>query len=314
MRMTSDTKPSRQATVNVMSRLATIPFFLTILITASTLTSHASAQEDSTPPPVGSYAGVISPNDVLALAMTELMEKQSLYTRNQRAIMQKYMPFVAPDINTMPENPVDQFALGNLLFLSLMAVDSEAHLEDLMEREDVIGRISWQRVMQIRRRAYDRPEETREMLDEYIAKYAPSSIEINGRSKQLAVYISNYFENGDADQAVNLLLEELKRMPTNAPYPSFLLPVTVTEQIQKSGRSNEIYSLIEQKLADLKSLENEWTAKTPSFEEDLAIRKQAPTWYWISEGVSSEKSVHEVRLQQLRSMIHDLDAWLARRN
>lgn len=260
-------------------------------------------------------AGILAPVEVTNAAVADLMQAREdgrlTDSSGQPALLGKYLRLVGVDINAPPADPLDRAALGDLLFLNFHAYDAHVMWSGLLERTDLIGRLAWQRVMQMRRVAFDRPEEVREMVAQYRERFAPIEDDIFGAFQQVAGLASADFAAGEADRAVALILEEIQATPATAPFRSFSIPMLLAERIQESGREQEVKSLLREKLAGLERLASEWAGQEPSAEEELARRTQAPAWYWLFQRIKPDETLRAARARQLEELIAALEAYLS---
>lgn len=259
-------------------------------------------------------SGLLSERAVANAAVAELFDARNAGEvrsgEDQVNLVKKYLPLVDYDENDLPADPVDRAALGDLLFLNFMPAETEILFAGLMDRDDLLGRLAWQRVMQVRRQAFERTDEVKEMLKEYRKKYSYIKEDVYGSFQQVIAFAQADFQAGDSDKAMDRIMSETELAPADAPYRIFVAFKLLGEPIAESGREEEYKALLASKLKEFKALKKNWESTEVLADEELATRAQAPEWYWTFQRVGRAESISAARQRQLDELISDLTAYL----
>lgn len=139
---------------------------------------------------------------------------------------------------------VEEFARAEVAFVNLLPGEAQYYYEPYMSESGMRARIAWQKVMQIQFRGYRRPDITEEMIADYHKKFAPDPADIWDTSFQIANFANTYLSEGEHEKVVDIVLKEVARMPRNAPYRAFALPVQFIGSFAAIGRLDEAMALI----------------------------------------------------------------------
>lgn len=229
---------------------------------------------------------------------------------SQTAILGRYTPALTIDTSAMPQSRVERLSLGEAMFLSFRAPEAHAYYASVADGGDLVARLAEERLMQIRYRAFSDSLGMRALFDDHYTTFPPSVLALRGRSQQVHNLISGARSAGRSDAAVTLLLEELEALPGDAPYRSFGLPRAFTALIRASSRADEVVSVAEMLLVELRGTFRRWSRDNPTAGDDPQLRGEMPAWFWAVEGVRPGETFHQARLRQLRGLIIDLDRWL----
>lgn len=225
----------------------------------------------------------------------------------QRNAVYKYQALIKPDINALPVDPIERLSIGEILFRNFRAVESEAFFEGLADRDDLIGRLAMQRMLQLQFRAFGRYQRTLDMIEAYKERFPWSPYDVNGYGGQIANFALKYRDDGEPARGAALLIEEFEAAPASAPYQVFFLLVRHQDLIRNAEMWDDAAAAIRRKLAPLRELERRWAQAAPPASEDPLLRGVAPRWYWYSDGIRDGETFHEGRLRQLRSLIGQLE-------
>lgn len=220
----------------------------------------------------------------------------------------RYLNLITMDGETIPESRLTTLALGEAAFLTFQPGVSRYYFEHAAEGDDLIARHAMDRIMQITFRAYDDKPAARDMFATFYDRFPPSILNTRGRNQQVRNFADWHFEQGRADEAIELILEELQRLPTDAPYLGFYLPVTYAEKISQSGEAERVFALAREKLAGLKSLQ----ARDALHDgRDPILTSAMPRWYWSAQGFDPSETFEEGRKRQLDRLVAALEALLS---
>lgn len=136
---------------------------------------------------------------------------------------------------------------------------SEAHFMDFdpeqardgfwefIQRSDAFGRVAMQRIMVIRVNAYQRFEQVlSEDIPEYRRRFGIDPNDRSGVSYPLAQVANWLIEQGEADRALDLVVEEVRaHRQFDAPYFAYTLPVQFMEAARAAGRGDEFAALLD---------------------------------------------------------------------
>lgn len=290
--------------------------FMSVTLTVSVLAGCACAQPAAAPgKEATTCAGIMTPTDVANAAVADLLAAHAggrIKTgQDQPRLLNKYLRLVTYNRSALPRNPVDRAALGDLFFLNFRPVEADELFSGLLDRTDLIGRLAWQRAMQIRRQAFDRAVEVQKMIIAYRKKFPYVEDDVFGVSQQIAGFAGTFFADGRSDKAIDLILEEIRMTPATGPYRTFTLYKLFKDQIKRSNRENEIKSLLSSKLVELKRLRDVWASSEISAGAELRHRASAPQWYWLFQRVDPAESIRAARRRQLNELISDLHEYVS---
>lgn len=251
----------------------------------------------------GACAGVMPATDVvsaMAREVYDLYRSGSLSSpQEQTNYTNKYLALLAPDINNIPDNAIERAALGEALFLNFRAVEARRHFSGLMERDDLIGRLAWQRMMQMAFTPEDGGEKMNAMLVKYREKFSQTPFDIAGSAQQVRNLASMYMNAGKTEQALDLIMKELASLPTDAPYNGYRLAEAFYPAFEQEGRTEELKTLLSNKLKRLQAARRRMEKHEPIASKDPVLTDAAPRWYWVWQGVEEGETFHAARIRQM---------------
>ncbi len=285
---------------------------VTVALVGGLLVEPSVAQQDSQTPAQTfeqcACRDVMSPTQVANAFWEELRTNPDF--NNQVPIVTKYLQLVTLDSEHMPDNRLDRLALGEAAFLTFQVQPAYDYFATLLEGDDLVTRHAWLRMMQIRFRALDEFDETRDMLDGFYEKFPPSETDKFGRRQQIINFSNKFIRDNKPEDAIALIVDELRSLPHNAPYSSYSLLRRYSDAIGSSPREKEIRDLVAAKLPELKKLSRRWAREKMPASEDPVVRGIMPTWYWRQQEIQPGESLRAARQRELETLIINVKNWL----
>lgn len=205
-----------------------------------------------------------------------------------------------------------EFALGEVYFLNFKPRESYAQYEPFMSGNDMRARIAWQKTMQINFAGFRRHELVEEMIEDYWEKFEPIRADIWDTSRQIRNLAYKYQNEGDYQKAVDLITREIERLPRNAPYRAFRLPVVFMKSFEAVGQREEALELIQsirgKMREDLARFAKQNPDGTMIFKE---VNLSPGTYYRLEEGLegapfSGQYPLPSLRIRQYMQLINEL--------
>ncbi|QLC25197.1 hypothetical protein HFP57_09300 [Parasphingopyxis algicola] len=284
-----------------------------VVLAAILVPISASATAQSTEPDC-QCAGVLSLVDAADAAVAELFEARAAGIirsgSDQVELVGKYRALIDFNPDPPPSDPFEHAALGELNFLTFRPREADLLFAALLDRDDLIGRLAWQRAMQIRRQAFERPDEVRTMMRDYQARFAPNEADMFGVTQQVVGFAGGHFASGETDEAIDLIVDHITATPATAPFRAFSIYRFFPEEIAASGRESEVKSVLASKLVTLRSLRRDWDIQSRNADEELALRASAPEWYWTQQRVAPGQTLRAARVEQLDQLIEQLSDYV----
>ena len=180
----------------------------------------------------------------------------------------------------------EEFARGEVAFVQLRPGEVLYQLEPFMEGDDLRARIAWQKAMQVHFRAYQRHDQVIEMIEQYWEKFDPDPVDIWHTDWQIWNFATKYRNEGRHDKVVEIILKEISRLPRNAPYRSFRLPVAFIGSFAIEGRTDEAVKLIREIRTEMDKQLLEIRQQNPDGVRIFpAVEMKPGTYYRMEEGL-----------------------------
>ncbi|WP_299194272.1 hypothetical protein [uncultured Erythrobacter sp.] len=255
---------------------------------------------------------VFSPTQVADAFWAELSGSDP--REEQLSIVSKYYGQISSDPNDHSASRIDRLSLGEGAFLTFNGRKAYEFFDPLREGGDLIAAHAWERVLQIVFRGFGDHARAATLLNEYRSNFELSESNTRGRSQAVGNFIDLHVQNGEPDEAVALLVEELESLPVDAPYFSHGLVIRYSDLIANSDRKDEISVIVERNYAHLLRLSKSWDEQVVPASADPIVRNEMPRWYWKSQGVQPGESLRAARKRQLAGLLRALSEWLDRRD
>ncbi len=255
--------------------------------------------------------GMLPPTDILYLSFKSMAENPTMGRIEQ---VGKYYGRVT----TENLNEAEKFALGEVHFINLKPNEALASFEPFMGGDDLRARIAWQRVMQIRFRAFNETDRVEKMIEEYKQKFEPNGMDVWDIDRQILNIATKYQKAGEYQKVVNLITNAIERLSGNAPYMTYRMPAQFMKSFEETGN----VELAEKMMLDVQNkLKNVVAAYVKENPEGHVFYKAADyvpgreyrmeeglLGYTFDEGYPNP----ELRFHQYNLIINDLDGALWR--
>ncbi len=218
-------------------------------------------------------------------------------------------------IDTNELGPAEEFARAEVSFVNLRPGESLYQFESFMDGNDFRARIAWQKSMQIQFRGYRRPELVEEMLVEYRERFQPDPTDVWDAWLQVANFASKYRDEGQHDKVVDIILEEIDRLPRNAPYRSFRLPVTFFGSFAAEGKADQALTLIREIRAEMQTQMQALKRENPNgLTLFVPVQHSAGTYYRMEDGLEGTAlrpgyPSQSLRVRQYMRLISELGVY-----
>lgn len=255
--------------------------------------------------------GMLLPTDVLYLSFKSMAENPTMGRKNQ-------VGAYFGRVQTENLDEVQKFALAEVYYVNLKPTEALTAFEPFMDGDDLRARIAWQRVMQIRFRAYNEPERVEEMVNEYRAKFEPNRIDVWGVEGQIVNIAGKYQRAGNYQKVVDLIREELARLPHNTPYMVFRAPGQFMKSFQETGNIELAEKMITEIHNDLKNVAANYIKTHPEGSMFYKAADYVPgRVYRMEEGLlgavfEENYPTSELRFNQFDLVINELNGTLRR--
>lgn len=255
--------------------------------------------------------GELLPTDVLYLSLKSMTENPTM------SRMEQVGPFFSR-MKTEDLNDDEKFALGEVYFLNFKPKEAIAAFEPFMNGDGIRARIAWQRAIQIRFRSFKEVERAEEMVGEYRTKFKPNKVDVWGLERQILNLAGKYQQERNYQKAVDLITQELERLPKNTPFMAFRVPGQFIKSFQETGNADLVEKLITEIQKGLKNAEADYVKAHPEGGVYYKAADYVPGRLYRMEeglrGIISDDSypTPELRHTQLNLIINELEATLKR--
>lgn len=268
------------------------------LVIANACTSLQPAEESS----LG-----LTPTEAANLVWQELYSQPDI--SQQKEIVESIFGRV-PEQYREKEDRLTQLALGEEAFLSFQPAAALKLYAPLANGDGLIAQHAADRVMQINFRAFEKRQLASEMMSKFRAKFQASELNTRWLFQQTGNFMEFHFAKGEQDKAIDYLLVEIESLPNDAPYYSYGLVIQYAEEIERSGRGDEVRRVVENGVFHLKETQQAWEMEGTVIPDLLDAREQMPDWYWWMQRIPVDESIRSARLRQMNGLLPALEAWL----
>jgi len=142
------------------------------------------------------------------------------------------------------------FNYAQLLYWSGNGRKARQILEDLRTSRDKQGSAAWKQLisMEIEENKYTQAEA---MMKEYRVAFPPDTNDLEYLFDQCTTLADRYNEANKPEAAIRVYMDELKALPSDAPYGSFCLVMGLASVMMEIGRVDECQAFIEKRVNDL---------------------------------------------------------------
>lgn len=196
---------------------------------------------------VGCIAGPAAAQQATRLPSEVLHDVVKWRSANLRAtpteVEAAVTPFLA-GVRTTGLAPEEEVALGMSYFFSFDGLSAKPLLEKHMNRDDLLGRVSWQAVQQMTMfGAKDFALGERRTV-EFRAKFRPAIEDLEHSSVMVFNLARKSAADGDHARAVQLVLDDLNGLPIDLPFRGYDNLGRHFESFRKVGRDAEALALM----------------------------------------------------------------------
>jgi thiol-disulfide isomerase/thioredoxin len=166
---------------------------------------------------------------------------------------------------------------GKLLVWSGNEAKGREVLESVRQGKDKFAPEAWKELisLEIEGNNYAKAED---MMKEYRAAFPPDTSDLQYLYSQTSSLSDRFSEASKPEDAIRVCMEELNALPTDAPYSSFFLAMSLSSLMMEVGRTDELRALLDEKAAQMQTaLDLRWK-NAPA---DSAARANDP----IGEGL-----------------------------
>ena len=188
----------------------------------------------------------IAPTAALHMMIDEMLAKPQ---QPQLESTTKFFPLARRDMT----EPQEVFALAEGYFLTFVPDSAYPLFEQFKDDGGELGRLAWQRMLQMQFRAYDSYEHTETMLAEFYRRYPPARHDGAYGATAVGNIAGRYASLGQHERAVDFIVGEVERLPTNAGYSGFLLPGRFYASFAATGRTQLAKDLTQRALDGLRA-------------------------------------------------------------
>ncbi len=140
----------------------------------------------------------------------------------------------------------EQYILGDIYFWNFMPDESFEMFSKFLDDNNDLARASWQRVLQIRFRAYNEHDKVEGLIKEFREKFKPDPRDrfyVFGQTLNLG---RKYAEEVNHERVLSLINEELETLNYEGAYRSFELPGFFFESYEVLGKKKEALTLLKE--------------------------------------------------------------------
>lgn len=201
----------------------------------------------------------------------------------------------------------ERFLLGEAYFVNFMPNEAYELFEPFMDGDGLKARVAWERVMQMEFAAYDRVQNVEEMLPRYKKRFPPAPGDLHGAAYQVQNLANLYRERGDHAAAVEILVEEVRSLPEDAPYRSWLAVPRFMESFEAAGKNEVAVELMERGRKAMLALRG---SPAPPVDSDLPEGYYRIEDFFLFEGYHPERSAQWRFDRAVDSVLSGLEAAL----
>jgi hypothetical protein len=176
--------------------------------------------------------GKLLPSEAITLMVTDAMNNP---TFSREDVYQAYLPRVITD----DLNEEEQFYLGEVYFFALMPEEARDAYYPLRQGESLVARVAWQRLLQIRVRAFEMHERAATDMVNFRKTFAADPADREYLSRQVLNFGNYYARQGEHEKVVGVVEAELAALNYGGAYASFIHPATFIESYIATGRMQQ---------------------------------------------------------------------------
>ena len=245
--------------------------------------------------------GRLLPSETFTLMLNQAMNNPSL---SRRDVYEQYMPRLI----TVDLDQLEQYYLGEVYFFALMPEESRDAFYALRHGDSMLARVAWQRIIQIRFRAFQMYERAARDLVYFRETFPADPRDREYLSRQVLNFGTYYAEQGAHDQVVELVEAELTALDFDGAYNSLLHPATFIASYIAVGKKDLALSHMQAARDGLTSTLTERLRNRP--EEDYNYPLPADRYAFFLTPVN-EKLGFSQHNDKFRALIAALDAAIA---
>jgi len=178
--------------------------------------------------------GKLMPSEAIVLMLSQAMNKPSL-ERNRKSVWKTLLPRVITKDLSLDE----RMSLGEVYFFSFMPEEARDAYYPLLEGESLRARVAWQRVMQIRFRAFGMHERVSIDMRNFRKSFPVIPRDREYLSRQVTNFANLYASENKHEKVVSEIEAELAVMNYQGAYSSFMLPATYIKSYVATGKKQE---------------------------------------------------------------------------
>jgi hypothetical protein len=184
---------------------------------------------------IANSPGQLLPSEAFKLMMMEAMNRPE---SSRKDIYEAILPRVMTE--SLGEE--DQFYLGEVYFFALMPEEARDAYYPLLDGTDMTARVAWQRLLQIRFRAFQMYERAAMDMVNFRKRFPAEPADREYLSRQVQNFGSHYADQGSHVKVVEVVEQELAALNFEGAYTSFVHPATFIDSyvaIGKKGKALE---------------------------------------------------------------------------
>ncbi len=246
--------------------------------------------------------GKLLPSEATILMVTEAMNNPDA---SRKEVYEDYLPRVI----TSDLDDDQQFYLGEVYFFALMPEEARDAYYPLLNDGSMRARVAWQRIMQIRFRAFQMYERAARDMVNFRQAFPADPADRDYLSRQVLNFGNYYAEQGRHEKVVNVVEEELAALNYDGAYASFIHPATFIESFIAAGKKQQALTQLRAARDGLSRTLNDRQLDKP--EQDHIYPLPDERYYFFFTPLN-EKLGWQQQNDKFRHLIEDLDSEIER--
>ncbi len=165
--------------------------------------------------------GNLLPSEAMVLMLNAVENRSDATTRTEmQTVTARYLPRVVTD-NLMR---FELFKLGDIYMFALMPEEARDVFLPFLDGDDLYSRAAWQRIIQIRFRAFDMYEQVLKDMESFRKRFPPVPVDREYLFSQVRNIGGMYTKQERHEDVVEAITTELDALDYTGAYKSFELP------------------------------------------------------------------------------------------
>jgi hypothetical protein len=249
-------------------------------------------------------APTMSPNVALrAIMLAKAATPECCTAAQQRAIVHRYLP----RIRVQDTTPDDRYAIAEAYFMALDPDHATTLYRTVATGTDAHARIANLRLMWMRMAAYQKFDSIEPRILAFRANFPPTEDDLHGDALAVFGLADHYRDQKDHAAAVRLVEDELRTLPTDAPFAGLTLPVDLLASFDRLGQRDSALAILGRTRDALAArLARESRLSRPTTDALRRLPPRAGAIYRIEDGLLADLPPRDMFRIRLTEMVDSL--------